>query len=103
MREYTKSHEWYESLDGDKNVVTIGITKAAVSEVGDIVYVELPVVGKAVKAGQEACVIESTKAAVDIASPVSGTIIATNKALQSDISLLNRAPEAEGWLFQVQL
>lgn len=100
MREYTKSHEW---IDTDNGIATVGLTKAAIKEIGEVVYVELPSVGKSVAAGQEACVVESTKAAVDIASPVSGTICAINEALNSNISLLNTSSEAEGWLFQVKL
>ncbi|MCE5293237.1 MAG: glycine cleavage system protein GcvH [Chlamydiales bacterium] len=100
MREYTKSHEW---VDKEGNIATVGITKAAVKEVGDIVYVELPKVGKTVAVGQDACVIESTKAAVDISSPVSGTILSVNDALLTNIQLLNDLPESDGWLFKVTL
>lgn len=98
MREYTKSHEWIDTVDA---IATVGITTAAVKEIGEVVYIELPKVGKSVTKGQEACVIESTKAAVDIASPVSGTIIAVNEALIANINLLNTAPESDGWLFKV--
>lgn len=100
MREYTKSHEW---IDTENGIATVGLTKAAVKEIGEVVYVELPKVGKNVIAGQEACVLESTKAAVDIASPVSGTIAAVNQALITNINLLNSSPETEGWLFRVAL
>lgn len=100
MREYTKSHEW---IDTENGIATVGLTKAAVKEIGEVVYVELPKVGKSVIAGQEACVLESTKAAVDIASPVSGTIAAVNQALITNINLLNSSPETEGWLFRVTL
>ncbi len=100
MREYTKTHEWVETVNG---VATVGITKAAVVEIGQIVYVELPKVGKLVKKGQEACVLESTKAAVDIVCPVSGIILAINESLSSNIAPLNNSPEADGWLFKVQL
>lgn len=100
MREYTKTHEW---IDTDNAVATVGLTVAAVKEIGEVVYVELPKVGKSVTKGQEACVIESTKAAVDIASPVSGTIAAVNEALVSNINLLNTSPETDGWLFRVAL
>ncbi len=98
MREYTKSHEW---IDLEGSVATVGITKDAVKEVGEIVYVELPKVGRPVEKGQEACVIESTKAAVDISSPVSGTILAVNEALMANVNLLNTSAETEGWLFKV--
>lgn len=100
MRQYTKSHEWF---DLDQNIATVGITKAAVQEIGEVVYIELPGVGKEVKVSQDAVVVESTKAAVDIASPVAGTILEVNSALKADISLLNRLPESEGWLFKVRV
>ena len=100
MREYTKTHEWIEK---EANIATIGITQPAVSEVGEIVYVELPKVGKEVKEGEDACVIESTKAAIDIASPVSSTIVAINQKLITDVHLINTLPESEGWLFQVEI
>jgi glycine cleavage system H protein len=96
MREYTKTHEWVET---NQNIATIGLTKAAIEEIGEIVYIELPKVGSAITKGQDACVLESTKAAVDIASPVSGTIVKVN----SNLNEINSAPEAEGWLFQVRL
>lgn len=100
MRTYTKSHEWIE-VEG--NIATIGITQKAVQEIGEIVHIELPKLGKQVQAGQEAVVLESTKAAVDICSPVSGTIVKVNSDLQGDIHKLNRSPENEGWLFQLRL
>jgi len=100
MRSYTETHEWVEIVDG---IATVGLTQDAVKEVGDIVYVELPIVGKSIKAGQEAVVVESTKAAVDIASPVSGTIVTINDLLKTNIKLLNQAPESAGWLFQVKV
>ncbi len=99
MVEYTKNHEWIDTVNG---ITTVGITYAALEEIGEIVYVELPKVGKEVHAGQEVVVIESTKAAIDIASPVSGKIIAVNDSLKSAISLLNKDPEKEGWLYKVE-
>ena len=100
MREYTDTHEWVETVEG---IATVGITTAAVSEIGDIVYVELPKIDKSVEKGTCVCIVESTKAAVDIESPVSGTIIAVNEALQRDISLLNKKPESDGWLFKIRV
>lgn len=100
MRKYTESHEWIQ-VDGD--VGTIGVTHFAQKELGDIVYVELPEVGKTVKAGQEAAVLESTKAAADVYSPVSGTIVEINTMLQSASETINRSPEADGWIFKVKL
>lgn len=100
MRSYTKTHEWLET---NGNVVKVGLTKQALCEIGEIVFIELPKVGKEVACGQEAVVVESTKAAVDICSPVSGTIHKTNEALKANLQLLNQSPEDSGWLFQVQL
>lgn len=94
---FTDSHEWVMD-DG-----TVGITIHAQKELGDIVYVQLPSVGAQLVAGKEAAVLESTKAAADIYSPVSGTVIAINEALQESPSLLNTSPEKAGWLFRVQL
>ena len=99
MKEYTKTHEWIEKQDG---IATIGISKDAAKEVGEIVYVELPEVGKAIEKGKDSCVIESTKAAIDIEAPISGTICEVNEALKSNIALLNDCPEAEGWLYRVR-
>jgi len=100
MREYSNNHEWYETQGG---IATVGITQDAVKEIGEIVYVELPKLEKRVEQGQDACIIESTKAAVDIQSPVSGTIIAVNEALASNIALINKEPEEGGWLFRVRV
>lgn len=97
---YTESHEWVKVADGE---VTIGITAYGQEELGDIVYVELPSIGTEVKAGDEAVVLESTKAAADLYVPVSGTIVATNESVKKDPSLLNTHPENEGWLFKLQL
>ncbi len=95
---FTESHEWIRLENEDMGVV--GITEHSQQELGEIVYIELPKVGARVKAGDEVCVLESTKAAADIYSPVSGTITAVNNALTKDISLLN---QQEGWLFKVKL
>lgn len=97
---YTDSHEWIETNDG---IGTVGVSEHAQKELGDIVYVELPQVGKTVKAGQEAAVLESTKAAADVYSPVSGTIVEVNNNLSSDSGLVNQSPEANGWIFKVKL
>ena len=97
---FTDTHEWI-NVTGD--IGTVGITDYAQQELGDIVYVELPNVGAAVKALQEAVVLESTKAAADVYSPVSGTIVEVNKKLNEATELVNSAPEDEGWLFKVRL
>lgn len=98
---FTESHEWIEMETPDSAIV--GVTHYAQKELGDIVYVELPTVGKQIKAGQEAAVLESTKAAADMYSPVSGTILAVNEALSKNSELVNQDPEKEGWIFKIRL
>lgn len=98
---FTKTHEWIELRNDNKAVV--GISMHAQQELGDIVYVELPQVGKAIASGQEAAVLESVKAAADVYSPVAGTIQSVNEALIERPELVNRAPESEGWIFTLTL
>ena len=83
--------------------VRVGVTNYAQQELGDIVYVELPKVNVNVSAGEEAAVLESTKAAADVYSPVSGTIIEVNTTLKDKSELINSSPQAEGWIFKVKL
>jgi glycine cleavage system H protein len=97
---YTESHEWI-SLDG--SIGTVGITEYAQKELGSIVYIELPKIGQEVKAGEGACVLESTKAAVDVYSPVSGKIIAVNDDLRTNPESLKEMTAVSGWLFRVEL
>lgn len=97
---YTETHEWIR-IENGKGVV--GITPYAASELGEIVYVELPKVGQVVKGSEEICVLESTKAAADIYSPVSGKIIEINELLKADSSLVNSSPVEKGWLFKIEL
>jgi glycine cleavage system H protein len=97
---YTKDHEWVR-VEGD--VGTIGISNFAQGQLGDVVFVELPEVGRVLEQGKEAAVVESVKAASDVYSPVSGTVIEANQALVDDPSLANSAPEGEGWFFKVTL
>jgi len=94
---YTKSHEWVKVENG---LATIGITKFAQKELGEVVFVQLPTVGTHLRALGEACVLESTKAAVDVYSPVSGQVVAVNEAAAQ---LINQDPEGQGWLFRVAL
>lgn len=98
---FTESHEWIQMEDLSQG--TVGVTQYAQKELGDIVYVELPLVGKEVKAGQEVAVLESTKAAADIYSPVSGTIVAVNEELKAHSELINQDPEKKGWIFKIRL
>jgi glycine cleavage system H protein len=97
---FTESHEWILVENG---IGTVGITDAAQRELGEVVYVELPFVGKHVKAGQEIAVLESTKAAADIYSPVSGEIVEINQRLVDFVQDINRSAENEGWLFKIKL
>lgn len=95
---FTQSHEWAR-LEG--SIATIGITDYAQKELGDIVFVELPKVGAVVKAKEECVVLESTKAAADIYSPLSGKVTAVNTVLLEYPEKINQSAEKEGWLFQI--
>jgi glycine cleavage system H protein len=97
---FADTHEWIEVAN---RIGIVGVSKHAQKELGEIVYVELPKIGKKVRAGEEAAVLESTKAATDIYSPVSGTIIEANTALSSAADLVNTSPEKEGWLFKIEM
>ena len=94
---YTPSHEWVR-FDPKGEGATVGISHHAQTELGEIVYVELPKEGQEVSAGQELAVVESTKAATDLYSPVSGRILRVNTALNTTPSLVNSAAEKEGWI-----
>jgi glycine cleavage system H protein len=96
---YTKSHEWVRQAQG---AVEIGITDHAQSALGDLVFVEVPDVGRALKAGEACAVVESVKAASDVYSPLSGKVIANNGALSSKPELLNEDPYGAGWLFRLE-
>ena len=97
---YTAEHEWI-AVDG--GVATIGITEHAQEQLGDLVYVELPQIGRTVAKGEETVVVESVKAASDVYAPVSGEVVAVNGELAGDPALVNRAAEAEGWLFRLKI
>ena len=99
-RKFTQKHEWIEAT-GD--VWRVGITEFASGEIGDVVAVELPDVGKTLAIGDECGVIESVKAASDIYSPASGEVAAVNTALEDSPELLNESPEADGWLMDLRL
>jgi glycine cleavage system H protein len=94
---YTESHEWIET-DG-----RVGISTHAQKELGEIVHVELPEVGRHVEAGEEIAVIESTKAAADIYTPVSGVVTAVNEDAKNNPALINSDPEGKGWLYQMEV
>src|SRR4029434_6527034 len=97
---YLDSHEWAR-VESDGSV-TIGISDHAQSALGDLVFVEVPEVGRAVTKGNAAAVVESVKAASEVYSPVSGEVIATNQALGSAPELVNQDPYGQGWLFKVK-
>src|SRR6185369_18054138 len=97
---YAKSHEWVR-VNGD--VATVGITDHAQHELTDIVFVELPDVGRKLKAGDACAVVESVKTASDIYAPVSGEVLRVNQALVDNPALVNTDPYGEGWFFKIQL
>jgi glycine cleavage system H protein len=97
---YAKSHEWVR-INGE--VAIVGITDFAQRELTEIVFVELPEMGRRVKAGEACVVVESVKTASDIYAPVSGDIVETNKSVVDDPSLVNREPDGNGWLFKIKL
>ena len=100
MMRYTKDHEWVR-LEGD--VATVGITDYAQSQLGDVVYVELPPTGKAVRQGDEAAVVESVKAASEVYAPVSGEVVEVNSALESAPQTVNESPTGEGWFLKLRV
>ena len=99
-KKFSKKHEWV-SLDGD--VATVGITKHATEMLGDIVFVEVPDAGKAVEKEGQAAVVESTKAASDVYSPISGEITEGNKAIADDPGSVNTDPEGVSWFFKLKI
>ena len=99
-KKYTKEHEWVEVVN---DIATVGITNHAQESLGDIVFVELPEIGKSVKSGNEISVVESVKAASDIYSPIDGEIIEINNDLTKDASVINQDAENEGWIFKLKI
>jgi glycine cleavage system H protein len=97
---YTASHEWVR-LESD-GTLTIGITDLAQDSLGELVYVDLPALGKNVAAGDSCAVVESTKAASDVYAPVAGEVIATNEALSGAPQTVNESPYDTGWLFRLK-
>ena len=97
---YAKSHEWVR-VAGD--LATVGITDHAQHELTDVVFLELPAVGRTVKAGEACAVVESVKTASDIYSPVSGEIVAVNKKASDTPALVNDQPFGDGWFYQIKL
>lgn len=97
---FTADHEWI-SLDGD--VATVGITIFAQEQLGDVVFVELPKPGRAVKRGEAVAVVESVKAASDVYAPLTGEIVAANDALSTEPALVNTDPMKGAWFFRIRL
>ena len=97
---YTKEHEWIR-VDGD--LATVGISRHAQEQLGDIVFVELPEAGRQVSQGGPLAVVESVKAASDVYAPISGEVVETNSAIQDDPGLVNRSAEDEGWFCKLRI
>jgi len=97
---YTETHEWVK-LDGDK--AKVGITDHAQSELTDIVFVELPEIGKELNKGEEICVVESVKSVSEIYAPVSGKIVNVNKKLEDEPEIINKTPYDDGWLVELEI
>jgi glycine cleavage system H protein len=97
---YTKDHEWVR-VEGA--TATIGITAYAQEQLGDVVFVELPAVGKQLEAGGDAAVVESVKAASEVYAPLAGEVVAVNQALVDTPALVNDDPTGEGWFLQLKL
>ena len=97
---YSKSHEW---LRVDNGIATVGITKYAAEQLGDVVFIELPQTGKKVSAEGEVAVVESVKAASEIYAPVSGEVTESNSALKDDPAQVNADPEGAGWFFRLKV
>ena len=100
MLKFTPDHEWLQ-LDGE--IATVGITRHAQDALGDVVYVDLPEIGRAYARQDVAGVVESVKAASDIYMPATGEVVEVNEALRADPALANRDPEGSGWFFKVRL
>ena len=100
MLKFTAEHEWLQ-LDGD--VATIGITTYAVEQLGDLVFVELPEIGKSFAKNNDAATVESVKAASEVYCPLDGEIVEVNPAIVADPSLVNSDPQGAGWFFKLKL
>jgi len=97
---YTSDHEWL-AIDGD--VATVGITDYAQSQLGDVVFVELPKVGRTLKKAEAAAVVESVKAASDVYAPVTGEVLETNDALAAEPALVNSDAQGKAWFFKIKM
>lgn len=100
MRKYTEEHEW---LTRDGDIATVGITEHAATQLGDLVFVDLPKVGTRLKKGAAAAVVESVKAASDVFAPLDGEVVEINDAAAKDPALVNSDPLGAGWLYRIRL
>jgi glycine cleavage system H protein len=100
MLKFTADHEWLK-LDG--GVATVGITQHATTQLGDLVFIQLPDIGTAITMGEGAAVVESVKAASDVFAPLDGEIVEINQAIVDDPSLVNSDPLGKGWFFKLRL
>jgi glycine cleavage system H protein len=100
MTRYTKDHEWVR-LEGD--VATIGISKYAAEQLGDVVYAETPAAGATFEKGADMAVVESAKAASDVYAPIAGTVVEANGALATQPDLINQSPEGDGWFVKIKV
>lgn len=98
---FTKDHEWVDDLGG--GIAAIGVTAYAADQLGDVVFVELPEVGKAVKKGDNLAVVESVKAASDVYAPISGEVVEVNPSLGDAPETVNAGPERDGWFARIKL
>lgn len=98
-RRYTKDHEW---IDPEGDAALVGITDHAQEQLGDVVFVDLPEVGRTVEAEEAMAVVESVKAASDVYAPIAGEIVAVNEALADNPALVNEAAEADGWFVKLK-
>ena len=99
-KKYTKDHEWV-SIEND--IATVGISNHAQESLGDIVFIELPSIGKSFKEKDEVCVVESVKAASDIYAPIDGEILEVNNTLEEDAAIINQDAENSGWIFKMKV
>ncbi len=100
MKKYLKTHEWAE-ING--KIATVGISDHAQNQLGDVVYVNLPDVGKKVKAGEILCSVESVKSASDVYAPLSGKVVEVNKTLEASPELVNKSAEGDGWIAKIEV
>jgi glycine cleavage system H protein len=100
MKKYTTEHEWL-SVDGD--IATVGITEHAQQQLGDVVFVDLPSIGKKVEQGKDAAVVESVKAASDVYAPISGEIVDVNQKLVDNPAMVNEEAEGAAWFMKIRI